>query len=126
MCRYGLKTYKLHNICLSCRKGFKVGYTFKDAKSSLLYQDPGQSLCPECGQPMEKMGRDFKVPAKSDIKQWAKVELLSKHGFRFWSCGCDGPGYAPGTLKDAKILIARKQKSPGEELLNKILRYSLR
>jgi hypothetical protein len=32
--------------------------------------------CPECGKPMQVMGKDFKAPPQRDAKQWLKVEVL--------------------------------------------------
>ncbi len=40
--------------------------------------------CPNCGGDALKMGRSFKAPKRSDLKQWRKVELLWTAGYRFW------------------------------------------
>jgi DNA-directed RNA polymerase subunit RPC12/RpoP len=94
MCRYALKNYRHHYVCFDCRKGFKAESGYAECK------------CPECGVVMTRMGRDFKVPRTSNLKQWRKVERLVKElDWRFESCGCTGPGHAPRLLSDMADFI---------------------
>lgn len=109
MCRYALfGPYKEHYACFSCRKMFR-----RPSRHGLLYPPPvGQvpvAPCPDCGQPMRDMGRDFKAPKRSDVEQWKKVVLLYTHGYTFHSCGCDGPGPRPKRLKDVAPFLAKQR-----------------
>jgi hypothetical protein len=125
MCRYGLYgPYKEHFACFRCRKGFKQTSRFELPEQ--LRPAPGELRtvpCPQCGQPMNDMGHDFKAPRQRDVKQWKKVEILYGHGFTYHSCGCCGPGLRPTDLKDVeKFLAGTLPKSEGELLLQKIER----
>ena len=108
MCRYnGFGSLPAHYICFRCRKGFKaraLTFTSDDAA-----QHTGQhGLCPECHEPMTHMGYDFKVPPQQNTRQWRKVERLVKElDFKFFCCGCDGPGFAPRTLGDVNDFVER-------------------
>ena len=75
------------------------------------------------------MGLDFKVPKRSDDKQWKKVEILYRNGIHFGSCGCNGPGYRPKRLGEVERFLAtseevNRHKSEGEKLLNKIDQFA--
>ncbi|PQA95854.1 hypothetical protein B0A69_05655 [Chryseobacterium shigense] len=59
-----------------------------------------QIKCPECGTLMADLGRDFKAPKKTAVKEWKIVEGLFQIGRCFHSCGCDGIGYIPKKPKD--------------------------
>jgi|SRR3990172_7966684 len=87
---YGGHRYKTHFVCFGCRLSFK-------------YPPKANPRCPTCRKPMVDMGHDFRVPRKEDANEWRKVELLYQQGFRFESCGCRGPGYAPKTYAEAKM-----------------------
>jgi ribosomal protein L37AE/L43A len=66
--------YLVAHACFLCRKSFK-----------LERSDTRVRACPDCGGQAYEMGRSFKAPARSDIKQWKKVQVLFAHGFRFFS-----------------------------------------
>ena len=90
--------YKEHFACFQCRKAFKRRWPGD-------YFPPGQFdnrpfPCPECGQPMNDMGVDFKAPPQSDQRQWLKVAVLYSFGIRFdWDRDTsEGPGPRPATL----------------------------
>jgi hypothetical protein len=93
MCRYSEHHYKERFICLDCR------LSFKDI-----------STCPKCGKEMINIGRDFKVPAKTNLNQWKKVSLLVQNSIMFHSCGCGGPGYRPKTYQETKRWIKSEKK----------------
>jgi len=95
MCRYAMTNYKPHYACFNCRKTFK-----RRLLSDIENKDDFQlteAKCPECGQLMANMGKDFEAPKKSDIKVWEQIKLLYSVGIAFHSCGCTGPGYIPNT-----------------------------
>jgi len=58
------------------------------------------------------MGRAFKAPAKTNIKQWEKVEALWNAGFRFWSIWSTEVEPLPDKLKDVKDFIRRNPNHP--------------
>jgi len=92
-----------HYVCFSCRKGFK---TREDASSEEA-RVKGKG-CPQCSQLMVEMGRDFKIPAKQDDRQWRKVERLKDEiGFTFRSYPGEGPGFAPRLLTDVDDFVER-------------------
>jgi hypothetical protein len=72
-------TNTVHFACFDCRKGFKQrGSSNWDAD---VPQRPFP--CPECKQPMTRLGRYFKAPPQRAVRQWLKVELLYGYGEQF-------------------------------------------
>jgi hypothetical protein len=71
-----------------------------------------QKPCPRCGTPMLDMGMHFKAPRRLARKQWRKVQLMVRKGYRFVGCPCclrsevvRPRGWkAPKSLGDAKRL----------------------
>ena len=122
MCRYGMYgPYKQHYACFDCRKAFKR-HPDSDLPDHVIRERPDDAVvpCPDCNQNMHCMGFDFEAPKKSDIKQWAKVALLYRHGFAYHSCGCCGPGYRPECLKEVETFIHESTSmSEAEKLLVK-------
>lgn len=103
MCRYGMYgPYKDIYACFNCRKVFKQtsGYELSETDNQNR-----KYKCPQCGEIMKDMGHDFKAPKQSNIKQWAKVEILFNNGFTYHSCGCGGPGYRPTKLSEVADFI---------------------
>jgi len=77
-----------------------VGDVFTKAKKEELDEltkeiKSRQIKCPECGNLMADLGKDFKAPKKTAVKEWKIVEGLFRIGRCFHSCGCDGIGYIP-------------------------------
>ncbi len=72
-------TNKVHFACFACRK------TFKQPGSSNWDSNVPQRpfLCPDCKQPMARMGRYFKAPRRGSVKAWAQVEAAYLGGERF-------------------------------------------
>jgi len=64
---------------------------------------------------MHNLGKDFKPPKQTDVKQWQKVERLFEAGITFHSCGCQGPGPRPATLKDVDMFLAELERTAVEE-----------
>lgn len=117
MCRYGMSgPYRGHWACFACRKSFKWPHDRHADRATLP-----SPTCPPCGGPLESMGLDFRAPAANDLKQWQKVRLLADHGFRYFSCGCGGPGPRPAELRDVAAFLANElPNSAGEALLQTI------
>ena len=122
MCRYAFHDYKEPFACFDCRKVFKqtTRWGLPESERPL----PGERrliVCPQCGQPMADMGKDFHAPRSRNVKQWEKVRALYSAGFSFDSCGCCGPGARPKTLREVTDFVkSRRPLSDGEELLRKI------
>ena len=99
MCRYAFSgPYKLQWACFGRRK------MFRQARGEA---DLDALKCPECKAPMHAMGLDFKPPRQADQKQWRKVEVLFEHGYKYFSCGCGGPGDRPKYLRDVPEFLRR-------------------
>jgi hypothetical protein len=64
---------------------------------------------------MVDLGRDLKAPRRNDIGQWRKIALLWRHGIRFDSCGCGGPGWRPRTLAEAKAQLVPTRRRRREQ-----------
>lgn len=116
MCRYGMYgPYKQSYACFHCRTSVKWP---RDAhRPPPPEATPAAVKCARCGEPMALMGRDFHAPRQRDVRQWRKVELLLRHGYRYNSCGCGGPGYRPRTLSEVPAFLAgQPPRSEGEAL----------
>jgi len=87
--------YKEHYACFSCRKAFKRKLLCDIKNGYSQARSKKASKCPECGQLMANMGKDFEAPKKKDIKSWTHIQKLYKIGFTFHFCGCSGPAYIP-------------------------------
>jgi hypothetical protein len=67
--------YKEHFVCFHCRKMFKKP-SFAEIHPSqrpatyAKYRPP----CPDCGQPMHNMGKEFAPARRSDLKAWRELE----------------------------------------------------
>ena len=89
MCRYAMVPYKVHYVCLPCRRCFKYA------------RDGAEHLCPECAIPMISAGHDFAAPRRNDKTGWAAVAAVLSAGLRyegFETCGCSRqPEFRPRT-----------------------------
>lgn len=99
MCRYSMKPYKSHYVCVQCRRSVKQA------------RDRECVPCPECARPMYAMGMDFQAPRRESNKQWRKLALLVDAGVTFNGCGCNGPGPRPRTLSDTKRYVEAKRQA---------------
>ena len=61
-----------------------------------------EAKCPQCGNFMADMGKDFEAPKMDDTKAWEQIQRLYSVGITYHSCGCTGPGYIPRT-KEALV-----------------------
>lgn len=67
--------YKEHFVCFACRKMFKKTAfselpAIRRASTFEEYRPP----CPECGEPMHNMGKEFKPPKHGGLAAWRAVE----------------------------------------------------
>jgi hypothetical protein len=92
MCRYSSGLYLPKMVCFKCRRSFKE-----------------ISRCPECGDWLESLGRDFKPPRRADVKAWRVVVELYSQGVIFDSCGCSGPGWRLTSKRDIAPFMKRRQ-----------------
>lgn len=72
----------VHFACLVCRVSSKV-----PSDNDLLTETTRRAPCPECGRPMQYMGRTFQAPRRSAVRKWRVVERLIQAGYRFESMG---------------------------------------
>jgi DNA-directed RNA polymerase subunit RPC12/RpoP len=102
---------RMQFACIDCRKAFKQ-------QIAELASRRKETVCPQCGSKMWEMGRNFKAPKQSDVKQWRKVEALVTNGITFHSNGSHGLGRFPQTIGEVKPFLERvRKKSDGEKLL---------
>ena len=114
MCRYAQYPYKEHYACFSCRKMFRQPIRHEMTRP-IRSEEKRVAPCPQCAIPMTNMGKDFKAPRQTDVKQWQKVQTLYAHGYSFNSCGCSGPGPRPATLKEVKPFLAEQKRLKTEQ-----------
>lgn len=94
-------TNTVHFACFDCRKAFK-----QPGSSNWDPEVPARPFpCPECKQPMARLGRYFKAPPQRASRQWLKVELLHYYGEQFES-GYLGLGRKCRTLPDTIAYLA--------------------
>lgn len=93
--------YLVPHACFKCRRSVKIPPREKIAR------------CPQCGGELHLMGRAFKPPRRTDLKQWMKVEKLRQAGFLFASFYNykDAEAY-PQTLREVDDFIERNPDHP--------------
>ncbi|WP_288374914.1 hypothetical protein [Chryseobacterium culicis] len=101
----------------------KVGYAFTKTETEELQKIVSEIenrtiKCPECSSPMADLGKDFKAPKKTAVKEWKIIESLFKTGKYFHTCGCDGIGYIPKNPSDYKIYLKTILQSYEESLIS--------
>lgn len=84
--------YLIAHACFECCKSFKI-------EPKEQGQEPAK--CPECCNEIILMGRAFKPPKKTDIKQWKKVKYLVDNGILFHRYNDERYGPYPKTLEEA-------------------------
>lgn len=80
MCTYAFVDYKVHYVCVACRRSFKRPW------------QPGhEPPCPRCARPTRYAGHDFAAPRRGDERRWRAVAAVLEAGLRyegFEPCGC--------------------------------------
>ena len=111
MCRYAEVTYKVHYVCVPCRRSSKHRW------------DGGEHRCPSCRAPMYFAGHDFAAPRRRDASAWAAVSAVLAAGLRyegFETCGCSRePRFRPRTRAQVRLRqrLARRRGLPVAEAL---------
>ena len=111
MCRYAETPYKVHYVCVPCRRSSKHPW------------DGAQHPCPSCRAPMSFAGHDFAAPRRRDDSGWAAVAAVLTAGLRyegFETCGCSRePKFRPRTraqVRQRRRLAARNGVPIGDAL----------
>ena len=91
--------YPMQFACFNCRKSFKQHMWLSQFGKH-------KPRCPQCRAHMWAMGRAFKAPRTSNVKQWRKVELLIRNGLLFHP----NYGRAPMTLREAEVRVAKMRE----------------
>lgn len=111
MCRYAITTYKVHYVCVPCRR------------SSKHLWDGADHPCPYCRAPMIFAGHDFAAPRRRDTSGWTAVAAVLTAGLRyegFETCGCRRePKFRPRTkaqVRERRRLAARSGVTEAEGL----------
>jgi DNA-directed RNA polymerase subunit RPC12/RpoP len=101
--------YMMQFACLTCRKVFKQAVPYPPRGP----QRNSERACPQCGQPLKRMGVAFKAPRQSDVRGWRKVSLLIQNGFAFHS----NTGQYPTSVTELRAYVAdRRKRSDGAQL----------
>ncbi|GAB2908080.1 hypothetical protein ACFMQL_26755 [Nonomuraea fastidiosa] len=98
MCTYAFVDYKVHYVCVPCRRSFK---------QPRRRQEP---RCPRCARPMRYAGHDFAAPRRGDERRWRAVEAVLEAGLRydgFEPCGC-GRQPKPRPRTSAQVRARRR------------------
>ncbi|NIF04274.1 hypothetical protein F3J23_02375 [Chryseobacterium sp. Tr-659] len=101
----------------------RIGYVFTKTETEELQKIVSEIenrtiKCPECSNIMADLGKDFKAPKKTAIKEWKIIEGLFKTGKCFHTCGCEGIGYIPKSPGDYKIYLKTMLQSYQESLIS--------
>ena len=72
-------TNKAHFACFACRKTFKQAGSSNWDSNVIERPFP----CPDCKQPMVRLGRHFKAPSQRAVRAWREVERRYRNGERF-------------------------------------------
>lgn len=111
MCRYAGVVYKVHYVCVACRRSHKYAW------------DGATHRCPSCREPMAFAGHDFAAPRRRDDSGWTAVAAVLGAGLRyegFETCGCGRvPEYRPRTAADvrARRRVAARYGLPDADAL---------
>lgn len=99
--------YSCRWACLNCRKAFKL-YSAHEFN----WAHPNREVkCPECGNAMVDVGRDYRVPKKGNKNKWKVLEALVDKGFGFHTCGCGGDlGFIPRTFAETKRTYTKAKR----------------
>ncbi|MBR7836435.1 hypothetical protein KDL01_24370 [Actinospica durhamensis] len=113
MCRYADVTYKVHYVCVPCRRSSKHAW------------NAAEHRCPTCAVPMACAGHDFAAPRRQDPDGWAAVAAVLAAGLRydgFVLCGCNfDPKFRPRTRAEvrARLRIAERSGLSAAEALGR-------
>ncbi len=103
MCRYAETIYKVHYVCVPCRKSHKYAWDGED------------HLCPSCRRPMVFAGHDFAAPRRTDDSGWKAVAAVLGAGLRyegFETCGCGRrPQSRPRTAAEVRTRLIRGRRT---------------
>lgn len=72
-------------VCLACRKSWKLPWIPQPYLTAPVDEIPPAMRylpCPQCGGALIFVGRYFKTPPTSAVKQWRKVEMLWESDWR--------------------------------------------
>ncbi|WP_436534860.1 hypothetical protein [Actinoplanes sp. HUAS TT8] len=106
MCRYAEVFYKVHYVCVPCRR------------SSKLPWDAVEHPCPRCRVPMVFAGHDFAAPRHRNTSGWVAVAAVLAAGLRyegFQTCGCGrDPKFRPRTSAQVRrrLRLAERRGIP--------------
>ena len=75
--------YKQHFACFACRKMSRKLSMWELSEPEREAVLLGQIPCPECGQLLHNMGKAFRPPRQTAIRQWRKIEEQYRRGVRW-------------------------------------------
>lgn len=99
--------YAMSFACFTCKTAHKRHY------KKVPSEYPKFIECPICKEHAINVGRNFKIPKKSDTNQWKKVKYLVENGFVFQHIyeeqedGSLNKVEYPKTLNDAEAFVLK-------------------
>lgn len=99
--------------CLKCCRVWEQGRARVGQPSRASVECKYLSRCPICQSGLFDAGRDFKAPRRSDLKQWRKVAVLLRAGFRFTRYNSRGPqaqaSPTPKYLREVEAFLTERE-----------------
>ena len=119
-CRKQSTFYKKHYLCLDCRVGWKSKYdlVLRPSVDGAQLQDVWTEFrggrCPRCGIDGDEVGRDFRVPKRTDKKAWKQLEQeKAKHPDDFYLYMREKYTYnCGGGNRRGPVLYGKRTKPP--------------
>jgi len=97
--------------CFDCRVSFKRKATNKvEYFNAHLPETEIEQRCPNCGNRMAFMGRNFQSPTKNDTSSWKAAQLLWESGYRFVGSGFHNSPSLPRKKVEVENFIANNQE----------------
>ena len=119
-CRKKKYFFRKHYICTNCKIGFKSLFGIELTKNveggqlieNINHNDNDkEKKCPSCCRRAIPVSYDFRVPKKTDVKEWNKIYYEIKSGasdfISKYSYECGG-----GYFKKKEILYNKREKEP--------------
>ena len=112
-----------HYVCFECRKQFKkpsvaqfdvTAWAKPRTVVSGVDDDNFMYSCPQCGKPLQLIGKNFRAPKIDDLEAWKVAEILLHAGF---SHGFASGTRYPTTTEEAWQFVKFHQASQGQKLL---------
>lgn len=102
-----------HFVCFDCLVSFKRPAS-KGAPSDSAHRIDSEieHICPNCGNKLHFMGRQFRPPKKSANNSWYVIKELWNAGFRFIGNGSHTGARLPEKKSEVEVFIENNPNHP--------------